>query len=95
MKVIVGGVERDISQVKTFVMYGGKVETVGQVLADSRADRLMKKEFQKQTVSNILSLSEGSYQSLPDLARVDPEILASKVDVVRKAKKIEKKFAKN
>jgi hypothetical protein len=76
-------------------MYGGKVETVGQVLADSRADRLMKKEFQKQTVSNILSLSEGSYQSLPDLARVDPEILASKVDVVRKAKKIEKKFAKN
>jgi hypothetical protein len=93
MKVIVGGVERVISQVDTFVMYGGKVETVGQVLEDSRADRLMKKEFQKKTVYNLTHLDE--YQTLPSIATVNPKVLKSRTDVVKKAKHIEKMYSRH
>jgi hypothetical protein len=93
MKVIVGGVERVISQVDTFVMYGGKVETVGQVLEDSRADRLMKKEFQKKTVHNLTHLDE--YQTLPSIATVNPKIMKSRTSVVKKAKHIEKIYSRH
>jgi hypothetical protein len=96
MREFVGGVERRICQVETYVMYGGgNDETVGEILINSRADRLMKKEFQKDTVSNLISVSKGEYASLGNIVTISPEILSGKKNAIKTATKIEKLYARS
>lgn len=96
MKELVGGTIREVSQVETYITYyGGKRETVREILTNSRADRLMKKELQKRAMRDISAIATGraSYASLPDGIYVSDKILDSYDDAANVAKKIERMYA--
>ena len=96
MKELVGNVVREVSQVETYISYyGGKGETVGQILTNSRADRLMKKELQKRAVRDIAAIASGSsdYLTLSEGVYVSDKILGSYENAVEVATKIERMYA--
>jgi hypothetical protein len=97
MKELVGGVIREVSQVETYMAYygGNKRETVGQILTNSRADRLMKKELQKRAIKDITSIATGksSYVTLSDGVYVSDKILGSYKNAAEVAAKIERMYA--
>lgn len=97
MKELVGGVIREVSQVETYMSYygGGKRETVGQILTNSRADRLMKKELQKRAIKDITAITTGnsSYLTLSEGVYVSDKILGSYEDADKVAAKIERMYA--
>ena len=111
MNCIIGGVERVINQVDTYVEYRGGASKVnhmstGEILDASRADRLLKKESQKELMRNIHSVLNGAAEDViitePIFANddlrdnhEDPHLLAKKAEesYARQAQLIASDFA--
>jgi trans-2-enoyl-CoA reductase len=72
--VIIGGTPRVINQVKSLKKTGkldGQDKTVGEILKESRADKLLNKELQKQNLDIVEKLTTGnltnSFVELPNV----------------------------
>ena len=73
MYAIIGGVERQINQVDTFVEYKGGSEitnmTATEIFYGARADRLSKKVLQMEVDGLALQLAKGAqYMKLPKIS---------------------------
>jgi hypothetical protein len=85
-------------QVKTFNKYGYYKEgmSVGEVLEQSRSDRLVKKELEKNTSGVILDLTEGNLENqLVTLPNIDWKSDQYKIrggNVIEIADRIEQSF---
>lgn len=97
MIVLVGGIEREITCVENYLLSGGGVEeTVEEILINGRADRLIKKEYEKKINKMTTDLLSGERENInfPELnIEVDKKILKSKTNAGDKARKIELAWA--
>lgn len=59
--VVVGGVDRRIGQVESYLEGGGKYEDVRDLLDKSRANRLMMKEYEKMNNRLISAVASGRF----------------------------------
>lgn len=72
MRVIIGGVERKINQVDTYVEYmGGKVnhKTAEEIFTESRAGKLFDKVLQLRMDDAALAISRGEPVVLQPISR--------------------------
>lgn len=97
MLVIIGGVERVINQVDTFVEYsGGEVAnmTASDIFYNSRADRLSKKIYQMEMDKIAITIARGvQFVKLPKLLNKDIDKFEG-VTNVDKARNAEHYYAK-
>ncbi len=100
MNIIIGGVERQISQVATYMQYQGgsdniKGKTVRQILDESRADRLLEKEKQKRFIKESKMLIGGSDKIIEviDVNYPSDKILNKTDSAFQIATEIEKNYA--
>jgi len=94
MHIVIGGVERNVSQVDTFCLYGSHEGlTTGEILEKSRSERLSKKILQKKISEKVIKMSTGQIQfmEVPTLTLIDPKELTDKS--VDKAREIELSYA--
>lgn len=97
MNIIIGGVERNISQVETYCEYHGGTEgmTVEEILDESRADRLLNKIVQKKLNSDINKILGGAkYAEFVDVKYASEQLLNETQGAYEMAKEIEKQYAK-
>ena len=72
MYMIIGGVERDISQVESFAEYhGGDLGnmTAEEIFYGARAEKLFEKILQKVGDQNAIAISRGEPVHLPPIDR--------------------------
>lgn len=94
MHIVIGGIERNVSQVDTFCMYGSAENlTTGQIIEMSRSERLSKKILEKKIAEKVIKVSTGEldFVEIPVLNLFDPAELTEKS--VDKAREIELSYA--
>lgn len=96
MNIIIGGVERKISQVETYAQYEtiNDNDTVGDILDKSRADRLLNKIVEKRMLNDInLILGGKNTADIPEVKYGSKKILGQIKGAYEIAKDIEKAYA--
>lgn len=94
MYVLIGGVERKINRVESYVLTSKKDETVGEILTNSRAKKLIEKEYKKKTIQDIIKFSQGVSDEVEMVEIKNPKNLDVVVGAAELAKSIEYDFAK-
>jgi len=99
MLIVIGGVERNINQVDTFVEYKGGESAVRNMTATdifygARADKLSKKVLQLEVENLAIALSKGNdYIELPKMPNRDIESFEGN-DNIDKARNAEHYYAR-
>jgi len=96
MNCIIGGVERNINQVQTYIEYSGGVnQNVGEILEGARADRLVRKVQQIVGSKQIAEIASGDRDiaEIPEVETPDELLGIYGGDAVKMAIEIEQSYA--